>query len=104
MSVRVSDNVDRRRYEVFEDDALAGFFDYALVGTELSLTHTEVDPAFGGRGLGGQLAAGALEDARARGLAVLPVCPLVQRIISRNAEEYRSLVPHDRWSAFDLSD
>ena len=70
-------------------------------GETISLIHTEVDPAFEGRGLAGRLARYSLDDARKRQLAVLPFCPYVQSWIKRHPE-YADLVPQDRRAEFDL--
>lgn len=75
------------RYEVLDDGAVAGFAEYMEVrGDRIVFTHTEIDPAFGGRGLGTVLVAGALEDARDRGLAIVPICPFVARYVHAHAE------------------
>ena len=43
-------------------------------------------------GLGSRLASVALEDARARGLMVMPFCPFIANFIERHLDEYRDLV------------
>ncbi|HET8797191.1 MAG TPA: GNAT family N-acetyltransferase [Thermoanaerobaculia bacterium] len=45
----------------------------------------------GGRGIAGALVKHALDDARARGLKVIPRCSYVRAYIEKNAE-YRDLV------------
>jgi predicted GNAT family acetyltransferase len=55
-------------------------------------THTETDPAFEGQGVASQLVRWALDDVRARGLRVVPVCPFVQEFLRRHADEYDDLV------------
>ena len=89
--ITVTDNAERRRYEVHVGSALAGFADYHAQPGLLTFLHTEVDPAFEGQGLGSRLAADALDDARARGLQVLPICPFVRAYVRRHPE-YRELV------------
>jgi uncharacterized protein len=64
---------------------------------------TEIDPRFEGRGLGSQLIAEALDDARRRQLAVLPFCPFVRSFIASHAD-YVGLVPEERRAAFGLAD
>ena len=56
---------------------VAGFLDYQETSELVVLTHTEVAPAFEGRGVGSVLARAALDDIRARGLKALVVCPFV---------------------------
>jgi uncharacterized protein len=89
--VRVADNPDRERFEIYLDDALAGFVVYELAPGRITLIHTETDPRFNGRGLAGRLVARALDSARERGLAVVPVCPFVHSYIRRHPE-YADLV------------
>lgn len=89
--VAVADNPARHRYEARCDDELAGFVDYRLRSGSIVLTHTEVFPQFEGRGVGGRLAAHALDDARARGLAVVPQCPFIGEYI-RDHPDYADLV------------
>ena len=52
----------------------------------ITLTHTEVPPALGGRGVGSALVRGVLEAARARGLKVVPKCPFVSAFMGRHPE------------------
>ena len=91
MSVRVADAPERARYEVLVDDRLAGFAQYRVAPGRLIFTHTEVDPAFEGRGLGSRLAKAALEDTRARGLRATIKCPFIGDYIRRHPE-YADLV------------
>jgi predicted GNAT family acetyltransferase len=49
-------------------------------------THTEVDPALAGQGVGGLLVKGALDHVRGLGVRVLPVCPFVQAGMLRHPE------------------
>jgi|HubBroStandDraft_6_1064221.scaffolds.fasta_scaffold2427221_1 predicted GNAT family acetyltransferase len=85
-SVRVVDNPDRNRYEAYVQDSLAGFVTYRTRPGVVTLVHTEVDRAFEGHGVGGRLAAGALEDARARGVQVEPLCPFIVTYLRRHPE------------------
>ena len=70
-------------------------------GQAISLNHTEVEPAFQGEGLATKLARFSLDDARKRGLAVLPFCPYVNSWIKKHPE-YTDLVPEDRRGDFGL--
>ncbi len=102
MSTTVRDNPTESRYEIHADEKLAGFSAYKLGKTQIAFTHTEIDPAYGGRGLGKQLVAEELDDARRRGLAVLPFCPYVRKFIAQNAELYLDLVPGKDRDRFGL--
>lgn len=87
----VRDNSEQRRYEAFVGDSLAGFADYHSQPGLVTVMHTEIDPAFEGRGLGSALIRWMLDDIRSRGARVLPVCPFVRAFLQRHAE-YADLV------------
>jgi uncharacterized protein len=55
-------------------------------GGVLAFLHTEVDPARQRRGLGSALVRAALEDARERGLQIVPVCPFVEAYVDDHPE------------------
>ncbi|MDX8150589.1 GNAT family N-acetyltransferase [Patulibacter brassicae] len=89
MATEVRDNPEQHRFEAHTEDGLAGFAEYQLVrGDRIVFTHTEVDPAFGGRGIGTTLVAGALDAAVERGLAIVPICPFVARYVHEHPDAY----------------
>jgi predicted GNAT family acetyltransferase len=92
--VQLVDNPAELRYELEVDGTLAGILRYRTEPGLVVLVHTDVDPAFEGRGLGGRLVAGALDDIRARGLRVVPHCPFAAAYIRRHPE-YADLVGVD---------
>jgi predicted GNAT family acetyltransferase len=94
MSVEVTDNAGAGRYEVSVDGEPAGGAYYRLEDDRIVFTHTEIDPAHEGQGLGGGLARGALDDVRGRGLAVVPLCPFIAGWIRRHPD-YADLVSPD---------
>jgi uncharacterized protein len=83
---RVIDNPNELRYELWSGDALVGTIRYTRNGNVVTLVHTEVDPAFEGRRLGTALVAGALDDLRARGKRLIPLCPFVIAYLRRHPE------------------
>ena len=92
--IAVRDNPDELRYELVVDGDVAGEIRYRLSRDAVALVHTEVAPKLEGSGLGGRLVAGALDDIRARGLRVIPICPFVRSYIRRHPE-YDELVHRD---------
>jgi uncharacterized protein len=92
---RIEDNREEQRYEIWVDGSRAGMAVYRLAPGMITFVHTEIDPAHEGEGLGAQLVRAALDDARARGLAVRPVCPFVARFIRRHPD-YGDLVAPTR--------
>ncbi len=99
--VVIEDAPERNRFIATVDGEGAGFIVYRLRPGLIALIHTEVDEAFEGRGVGGALARFALDQARAKGLAVLPFCPFVNAWIKRHPE-YIDLVPDSYRASFDL--
>ena len=91
MDIKFADAPERSRYELTSGDDLLGFIVYRLHGDVITLVHTEVDEAYAGQGHAGTLARSALDDARSRGLSVVPSCPYVAAYI-RKHPEYADLV------------
>ncbi len=89
---------ERHRYEIVDEGKLAGFVQYVTRPGKVILVHTQMDPAFEGRGLASQLARAALDDIRGRGLLVVPLCPFIERYIERHPE-YDDLVDHEALAA-----
>jgi predicted GNAT family acetyltransferase len=78
----VTHNDEDRRYEVHVDGVLAGFTVFRPDAQgRLRFPHTEVDPAFRGRGLAQKVVADAMTDAAARGETVIPHCPVVAKYL-----------------------
>lgn len=92
VDIEVSDNRDAERYEVFSGGQLAGFAQYRLRDSRITIFHTEVDPAFEGRGIGGRLARAALDDIKQRGLELVPLCPFIAEHVRRHPADYLELV------------
>jgi len=90
-AIATVDRPDQRRYELTVDGEVAGWVTYRLHEPRVTFIHTEVLPAFAGRGLAQRLAADVLDDARARGLRVRPLCPYIARYI-REHPAYQDLL------------
>ncbi|OKI12677.1 GNAT family N-acetyltransferase [Streptomyces sp. CB03911] len=101
MTTTVTDNPGRSRFEITEDGELAGFAEYFRHENELAFIHTEIDPAFAGRGLAGVLARAALDAARERGADVLPYCPFIRGWLTKHPD-YVDLVPQAQHARFGL--
>jgi uncharacterized protein len=93
--IRVVDRPAERRYELLLGGLHAGELVYRDRGGGVrAFLHTEIDPARQRRGLGSALVAGALDDARANGLRVVPICPFVEAFVSARSA-YADLVVAD---------
>ncbi len=88
----VRDHPEHSRYEITLADERVGLLTYQISDNVMSMLHAEIDPAHGGQGLGTVLAREALEDARARGLSVRPLCPFVAEVVGRDPEAYSGML------------
>jgi predicted GNAT family acetyltransferase len=82
--IEVRDRPAERQFVITVDGEDAGVATYRLRDSVITFLHTEIRPAFGGRGLGARLATGALDDARRRGLGVVPICPFIAKFIGEH--------------------
>ncbi|MBM7365997.1 GNAT family N-acetyltransferase [Gordonia hydrophobica] len=85
---------ERYRADLIEDDdnrVEVGYVDYTQDGDRLALTHTVVYERFAGRGFAAQLVKYVLDDVRANGQTVVPVCSYVQKYVEKHPE-YNDIV------------
>ena len=87
----MTDNAARKRFEITVDGEPAGFAAYRSRDGVVVFTHTQVDPAYEGQGVGGVLAQSALDQARERGDQVVAQCPFISGWIEKHPD-YRDLL------------
>jgi predicted GNAT family acetyltransferase len=75
------------RFVIEVDGQPAGFIQYRMRGDAFDLLHTEVQPQFEGRGLAGQLARFAVDQARSAGRKVIPSCAYVAAWLERHPQD-----------------
>jgi predicted GNAT family acetyltransferase len=93
VQTEVHDKPEESRYEITADGRLAGFARYVRTGRRTIFVHTEVLPEFEGKGIGSALAAAALDDVRASGRTVVPLCPFIASYIEHHPE-HDGIVDH----------
>lgn len=81
----VTDNRAEHRFEL-PTGAGPAIAEYELDGDTITFTHTVVPEEAEGHGVGSRLVAGALAEARARGLKVVPQCPFVAAYLERHPD------------------
>jgi predicted GNAT family acetyltransferase len=86
-----ADDPERQRYEALVDGESIGYSEYETEPGRVVFTHTVVRPEYEGRGIGSSLARFAVDDVRARGLRITPVCPFIRAYLRRHPE-YDSIV------------
>ncbi|WP_309234749.1 GNAT family N-acetyltransferase [Nocardia sp. XZ_19_385] len=82
----VARNAEKKRYEISYDGKLAGFAEYEERGDETVFTHTEIDDAFAGKGLGKVLAKAAIEDTIELERVIRPLCPFTKAYLEKHPE------------------
>jgi predicted GNAT family acetyltransferase len=85
-------NDDEGQYEIWVDGRSVGFTQFrAGEDGVVVFPHTVIDEDQRGKGLGGQLIGGALDDIRARGERIVAECKAVRAFVDEN-DEYADLV------------
>ena len=102
MSISIVKKEELNRFEIYSDGELAGFVEFKIANQKISYTHTEIDPKFGGKGLGSQLIKEAIDEALEQNLEVAPYCSFVSAYIKKSGEKYIHLVPESKRAKFDL--
>ena len=86
------DNVAMHRFELpLDKEGVIAAAYYRVDGDKVVLTHTEVPPEYGGRGIGSRLARGVFEAIRASGRKIVPQCPFIGTFAARHPE-YADLI------------
>lgn len=95
-------NDEAARYELRRGEEVLGYAEFRPAGEgAVMLPHTVVEEGHEGQGLGSQLARGALDDVRAQGKLVVPMCPFIAAYIQRHPE-YTDLVHPQQRGVFGL--
>jgi hypothetical protein len=86
----VTDNPAQHRFEM-EVDGHRAFAAYRHTPGTVTILHTEVPEALGGRGIGSALIKGALDLIRARGEKIVSHCAFTSAYLDKHPE-YRDLL------------
>ena len=88
MSPTIRHNPDRSRFEVFDEDRVIGRAAYVDREAERQriFYHTVINDEYEGQGLAGHLAAQALDETVAAGLAIVPVCPYIKKYLQKHPD------------------
>lgn len=81
----VTDNVERRRFELTEQ-GMTAFADYSVEDGAVVIPHVETPPALRGGGVAGRLMQGVVDHVRARRLKIVPVCSYAAAWLRRHPE------------------
>lgn len=86
MALEVRDEPAAQRFELRDDGELVGVATYVLAGSVVVVPHTEISPDRRGEGLGAVLVVGLLEQTRAAGRTVRPLCWYVAEFVGEHPE------------------
>lgn len=85
--IEIEDTGSKGRYVVRGADGAEAEMTFTKVGeSRLIIDHTGVPDAFRGQGVGAKLVARAVEDARAQGKTIIPLCPFAAAQFRRHPE------------------
>ena len=94
MEITITDVAAKERFEARDAEGeLAGFVTYQLTDNIIVYTHTQTEPSHQGQGVAGQLARFVMDDARAKGRTVVPICPYIGQWLGKHPE-YAETVAH----------
>jgi uncharacterized protein len=92
--IEVVDDVEQQQFEARVEGVVVGKAVYETRDGMVWFTHTEVDPSMQGQGVANVLARVALDDVRASGRTIVPLCPFISAYIRRHPA-YVDLVDED---------
>ena len=73
---------DKQRAAAYDGEKTVGFCQVQISDREWIITHTELDPAYGGKGIARKLVMNVVERAGNEGAKVTPVCSYAKKVIS----------------------
>lgn len=95
-----TDDHGEGRYTILVDGQPAGELDFRTVDGRRVFIHTGIRERFEGQGLAGQLARWVLDEARAEGLKIVPLCPYVASYVDKRPDD-QDLIDQDLRSTLD---
>ena len=85
MNLQIEHQAEHSRFQVVVDGHVS-VAEYRLHDGVLAITHTEVAPELGGRGIAGALMQAVLAYAAAQGIKVNPLCSYARSYMQRHPE------------------
>ena len=87
MEVQQKEDGTKGTFYIQDSGMEAAAMYYVYAGTDkFIIDHTEVSPAYEGKGLGKQLVRAAVDFARAKGLKIIPLCPYAKSVFEKVPE------------------
>ncbi|WP_353183855.1 GNAT family N-acetyltransferase [Parapedobacter lycopersici] len=84
MEILLEENGSKGAATAQEDGKRAGMMTYSIAGTGLIIIdHTEVEPAYNGKGVGKQMLYKIVDMARAKNIKIIPLCPFAASLFKK---------------------
>jgi len=87
LEIKQNDNGQKGSFYFASDSSKEAEMTYTWAGTDrIIIDHTEVGDNHRGEGLGEQLVKRAVDFAREKGIAIIPLCPFARSVFDKNQE------------------
>lgn len=87
MEIRQFNQNGKGSFKAFENNQEVGTLDYTLdEKNTILLNHTEVSPAYEGKGIAKKLVMESVAYARQKNLKILPRCPYAEKLFAKSTE------------------
>ncbi len=87
--IKIGFEEENHRSTAYDGEKLIGECDYEDNGEEFVIYHTEVDPAYGGKGIARRLVFKVAEAAERRKKRIVPVCSYAVKVLQNDRENGR---------------
>ncbi|MEQ9468174.1 MAG: GNAT family N-acetyltransferase [Ekhidna sp.] len=85
IEIQCEETESKGAYFVEVDGERVAEMTYSKAGVDrIIIDHTEVDDSMRGTGLGKKMVEQAVEDARRKGISIVPLCPFARSVFDRN--------------------
>jgi predicted GNAT family acetyltransferase len=85
MNVQQFNTETKGAFKAFENEVQAGMMTYSWAGPQrIIVDHTEVEPAFNGKGVGKMMLQAVVDFARKEHVKVLPLCPFAKSVFDKD--------------------
>ena len=89
--MQITYEADHCRSAAYDGERRVGIAEFEDADGRWVITHTEVDPAYGGQGIARRLIEEIIAEARRTGKKIVPVCSYAEKMM-RGREEYTDVL------------
>ena len=89
--MQITYEADHCRSTAYDGEQRVGIAEFEDADGRWVITHTEVDPAYGGQGIARRLIEEIIAEARRTGKKIVPVCSYAEKMMT-GKEEYRDVL------------